>query len=239
MGILTKKKFGIRNTFLSRAIKWLLRALLAIVAAVIVYGLIAVFLAFVPVNRDFQPDPEGIEIFLITNGVHLDICVPSQTSESSWLDFFENGSFSPPPSGYVSFGWGERNFYLYTPTWADLTVSTALHASLWPSASAMHVTSYRSGLKNGEYVRSVRISPETYQKLIERIQESFARDEQGKIQPIDCCNYAGERDKFFEARGSYHLFHTCNDWVNTSLKQAGIRTAVWSPFDWGVLRYFE
>ena len=37
-------------------------------------------------------------------------------------------------------------------------------------------------------------------------------------------------DAFFEARGRYTLFVTCNEWVRRGLGDAGIRTSVWSPF---------
>ena len=40
----------------------------------------------------------------------------------------------------------------------------------------------------------------------------------------------GASDVFYEARGSYNLFATCNEWSGARLRKAGVRTGVWTPF---------
>lgn len=50
---------------------------------------------------------------------------------------------------YIAFGWGDKGFYLDTPTWADLKFSTAFKAAFWMGQSAMHTTYYRE-VKEGE-----------------------------------------------------------------------------------------
>ncbi|MEM7374670.1 MAG: TIGR02117 family protein [Bacteroidota bacterium] len=233
------KKSGFKWSYIKRPFNWFFRFVIFFLGAVLLYVLFAVLLAFIPVNQDFKTDPHGVEIFIATNGVHLDICLPVESPEFSWLDFFENNPLPLRPQGYLAFGWGDRDFYINTPEWSDLTLSTALNSTLLPSRSVMHVTAYSYRLKLSESVRSVRISTESYAKLVQYVQNSFAKDQQGKLQALNCCTYTADRDLFFEAKGSYHLFRTCNDWANSSLKHAGVRTAFWSPFDWGVLRYFE
>ena len=41
---------------------------------------------------------------------------------------------------YIAIGWGDKGFYLDTPTWADLKFSTAFKAAFWLGNSAIHTT---------------------------------------------------------------------------------------------------
>jgi len=38
-------------------------------------------------------------------------------------------------------------------------------------------------------------------------------------------------------QGSFSLIKTCNIWVNKALKETGVPTSVWSPFDFCILYY--
>jgi hypothetical protein len=49
---------------------------------------------------------------------------------------------------YLAFGWGDKGFYLNTPEWADLKVSTALNAAFGLSSSAIHSTFYKKLREN-------------------------------------------------------------------------------------------
>ena len=46
-------------------------------------------------------------------------------------------------------------------------------------------------------------------------------------------------DFFYQGNGSYTGFKTCNTWVNQSMKKAKIKTAIWTPFSFGVLQYIK
>ena len=52
-------------------------------AVVLGYLLIALVGLF-PVNRDFQPSDNGIEIFVSSTSIHSDIIVPVQTELINW-----------------------------------------------------------------------------------------------------------------------------------------------------------
>ena len=43
---------------------------------------------------------------------------------------------------YISIGWGDKGFYLDTPTWAELKLSTALIAGFGLGNAALHITYY-------------------------------------------------------------------------------------------------
>ena len=78
------------------------------------------------------------EIYLSTNGVHLDIIIPKKYLSEKLID----GLIFHDRAEYIAFGWGDKGFYLDTPTWADLTFSTAVSAMFLKGESAMHVTAY-------------------------------------------------------------------------------------------------
>jgi hypothetical protein len=64
------------------------------------------------------------EIYITTNGVHLDIVLPVENVEPEFLSRLE----ILPGTKYVSFGWGDKEFYINTPQWKDLTLKTAFKA---------------------------------------------------------------------------------------------------------------
>ena len=224
---------------LKRFIALFLRTLLGFISLLFLYGLFAVILTLIPTHREFQSPQEGIDIYLISNGVHADLCLPVFTEVFDWESVIPPQDFEPKAREYISFGWGEKGFYLETPTWADLKVSTALMATLLPTPAAMHVIYFPFTPREGAHVQKVRISPDQYLQLVQYIQKSFVRNENHQLVLIDCCSYPGWNDNFYEAVGSYHLFNTCNNWTNGGLKAAGIKTATWAPFDRSVFYHFE
>lgn len=199
------------------------------------YLLFALVLGLIPVNSHFKPVPDGITIFLLSNGVHTDIVVPAESPQCNWREIFPNEAF-PAQVGqapYLGVGWGDKGFYLETPTWAELKPSVAFRAAFIPSPTAMHVTYLLREPVPGEKCRRIQISLEQYQQLIEYIKNSFLEDA-GNFILIPGKGY-GQTDNFYEAKGAYNMIKTCNMWVVGGLKMVGVRTAVWSPFDKGLL----
>ena len=227
----TKEKSSLRSErrsvirSLRRFIGWGMKGLCV---AVLVYGL-AVLLGLIPVNNGFESTPEGIEIFVVSNAVHADIVIPLSTSECNWADDFSPECF---PSGqldesHLAIGWGDKGFFIDTPTWADLKLSTASQALFWPSDTCLHVQACSpADLPVG--ARSVKLSSAQYQRLVEYIRRSFERDAAGRVIQIEHAHY-GQADAFFEAHGIYHCFNTCNCWIGDALQEAGVRTGWFTP----------
>ena len=208
-------------------------------AVTALYVLAAVVLTLVPANRTAQAPKDGIEIFLVSNGLHVDFVLPMRAEGIDWSQLLQAGAFDKPitPYEYVGFGWGERRFLLETPTWADLKVSVAIPATLWPTPAAMCVTmlKYRPW---GERVRPVMIPRETYPLLAQHIRDSFRMDAAGQPVLIGSDERSALSDNFYEATGSYHALRTCNVWSNAGLKPAGVRTATWAPFEESIFWHF-
>lgn len=224
--------------------KLLLKLFIAFTATflgmLVLYVAFAWGLALIPVNQDVPVVREGVEIFITTNGVHADFTLPVVSPGQDWRKLLLLQHF--PGAGkydrYLAFGWGDKGFYLHTPEWSDLTLSTAVNALFLPSPTAMHVTYYRRAPNPGKNCRRLILSQEQYQQLIQYILASFEKDAQGELLLIADAGY-GSYDNFYEARGSYSLLYTCNSWVNEGLKKIGVKTALWSPFDRGILQHLE
>jgi len=214
-----------------------LRTIAIFIAGVSLYIVAALVLTLIPTNSSFDTSQDGIEIFVISNGKHTDICLPVVTKHINWLEVVDTSDFAPQIRifTHIAFGWGDKGFYLETPTWADLKFSTAFKAIMLPTSTAMHVTYYEHTPIPSDLIRSVTITEQKYKKLVNFVRSTFELNENGKLVLIDCCRYPGFNDSFYEATSNFHLFKTCNVWTNQCLKIAGVKTAPWAPFDECVL----
>lgn len=212
---------SIRNT--------LQNILLVLVVAVGIYFVAAVVLSLLKTRPQEVNCVERLEVYVHSNGVHIDIIVPIESLENT----FSKALQLPRGTTFVGFGWGDKNFYINTPEWKDLSFSTTIKALFLKSETAMHVTAYS---RVSPAWRKTEICPAQLNRLVLYITRSFAKDAEGKISQINVQGY-GPNDSFFDATGSFSLFKTCNVWVNQALKQSAIETSIWSPFDFGVLHH--
>jgi uncharacterized protein (TIGR02117 family) len=191
----------------------------------------SVVLSLVGTNPVAPACGQKVEVFVTTNGLHLDIVFPRNFMNARLLA--ELGM--PEEVQYVSFGWGDRGFYLETPTWTELELAVAMKAIFLRSETAMHVTHYFR--KQSDW-QSIWVCPLQVDQLIDYVVAAFARDSQGNLVKISGATYTGH-DWFYEALGTYTLITTCNHWVCKALKQADIQTSIWSPFDFGVIYHVK
>jgi uncharacterized protein (TIGR02117 family) len=101
----------------------------------------------------------------------------------------------------------------------------------------MHTTFYKN-LKEDASCKKIKISLEDYQQLVTYISESFKRDLHHNVQWISGYHY-GNRDAFYEAKGSYNLFYTCNSWANSALKRANQKASLWTVTDTGIFCHYQ
>ena len=222
-----------------KSIKIVFKVLISFVSFLIVYLLLAYVLSRVPVNKDVIQKEAEIEIFILSNGVHTDIVVPVKNEFYNWSKQikFENTISKDSTSNYLAIGWGDKGFYLNTPTWADLKFSTAFKAATGMSTSAMHCTFYKH-LKENDRCKSILISETEYKQLILFIQNSFEVKE-NQFSKIETSAVYGKNDAFYEAKGSYSLFYTCNTWANCALKSANQKAAFWTPYEGGIFCHYQ
>ena len=199
------------------------------------YATIAMYGAIIPTGE--VKTSGDLYIYVQSNGIHTDVCLPTQTDDVNWLHFISAEHYSKNFSfEYVTIGWGDKGFFLDTPTWADLKVSTALNAAFLPSTTAMHVK-YSKEPKVSATRKKVFLDREDYLKMVKYIKSSF-KTKGNSIELIGGKGYSND-DNFYEANKSYHMFRTCNRWTNRALKEANIKTGVFALFPNGIISHLE
>lgn len=215
------------------------KTFLGIIAFLLVYVVCVFLISKITVNADVSQKDKEIDIFILTNGVHTDIVVPVKNSTKDWTKEiqFQETKAKDTLANYLAFGWGDKGFYLETPEWSDLKASVALKAATGFSSSAMHTTFYKN-LSETENCKKIKITTEEYQKLTSFISDSFKRDSNQSVEWISGYSY-GKNDAFYEAKGSYNLFYTCNTWANNALKSANQKASLWTVYDKGIFCHYQ
>lgn len=225
---------------IKKIVRNVLKLVFALVGVVAIYLLCGLLIPYIEVSEKQVLEPKNIEIYIFTNGVHTDLVVPVKSEEKDWSKeiYFDNTISKRSNFKYLAIGWGDKGFYLDTPTWADLKFSTAVKAAFWLSESAMHCTFYDKMTESGD-CRKILISKSEYLDLIKFIEAKFDRDKQGKPILIETNAVYGKNDAFYDAKGSYSFLETCNTWANEGLKSAGQKAALWTPSDRGIFQHYE
>lgn len=224
---------------LKKILKIVFYTILGILSFTILYLIAVLILSKIQVNSNLVKSDKGVEIYLLSNGVHTDIVVPVKSKTIDWSEKvqFHHTKANDTTAQYLAFGWGDKGFYLNTPTWADLKFSTAFNAASGLSTSAMHCTFYKR-MKEDELCKKIIVSEKQYQQLVQFIQNSFEL-QNNKIMKIETDAVYGNHDIFYEAKGSYNLFYTCNTWTNSALKAANQKASLWTVYDKGILDHYQ
>jgi uncharacterized protein (TIGR02117 family) len=225
-----------------RAIEWRrvgrigLRILSVIVAVPLTYLLAALILGLVPANVAWHEARQGVTIFVRTNGVHTWIMMPKVNDEMDWRRYAPPGHLRDPRYGngdHIAVGYGNRDFYLNTPTWADLTLGNAFGAFFGGGPTLLHVEHDHQPQPN-EWQRPIVLSPTEYRLLTQYIRKRFALDAQGRTIPLIGRGY-NDWDMFYEADGGYSFVLTCNEFTGRALRAAGVRTGLWTPLEQSIM----
>tara|TARA_R110002050_G_scaffold273113_1_gene417027 strand:+ start:17649 stop:18296 length:648 start_codon:yes stop_codon:yes gene_type:complete len=213
-----------------RILKKLFKYIFYILLVPISYLLVSLILMTVTVNKNNKDSGLRHTIFLNTNGVHLDVVLPVQHVNEDLLK-----GLNINDNRYVSFGWGEENFYLNTPSWGDLTFKNAFKAMFLKSNTLIHLTKYNT--KSDNWVE-VKLSDNQLKRLNQYILKSFVLNEDDSKTILKGKGYAAN-DDFYKANGSYSCFNTCNSWVNSAFKISGLKSCYWTPFDFGLINKYK
>jgi uncharacterized protein (TIGR02117 family) len=221
-----------------RVVKIIGVGLASFIGLVLLYLGAAYVLSRIAVNENHQASNE-VKIYILSNGVHTDIVLPIRSQTIDWSQHvsFENTLGKDTLENFVAFGWGDKGFYLETPTWGDLTFSVAFKAAFALGNSAIHTTFYKQ-MRESNSCRGITLSLSEYEQLVAYITDSFRKSESGALMYIQTNAVYGTTDAFYEAVGSYHLFHTCNTWANNALKACNQKACLWTPFDTGIFYHY-
>lgn len=223
---------------IKKVVKFSIKLVLGFVGFLLIYVLCVFLLPKIPVNSNVTTQGKTIPVYILSNGVHTDIVLPVKNDLYDWSQKvkFDDTITKDSTANFVAFGWGDKGFYLETPTWDDLKFSTAFKAASGLSTSAIHATFYKS-LRENELCKRLLVSEAEYSKLVDFIANSFQQDS-GSFIKIDTDAVYGKNDAFYDAKGSYSLFHTCNTWANNVLKAGDQKAALWTATDTGILCHY-
>jgi len=183
------------------------------------------------VNESENETDNSNLVYLSSNGVHLNIIIHQNDLDIE----LKYGLDCTKYDQYFSFGWGDENFYLNTPTWDDLTFGNAFSALFLNSTSLIHFNRYSNIRKS--WIK-VSLSEAELKKLNLYILESFEKDFNGNKIILPNSGYS-TNDDFYRAKGSYSFFKTCNTWVNSGFKESGLKACLWTPFDFGLINKYK
>jgi uncharacterized protein (TIGR02117 family) len=206
-------------------------ALLLIAAAL--YGVAAGVGSTIAVNAGRTAPASGVTIWVEDNGIHTTIVMPKRAAGVDWTGAFPARDLREPRYGgwgHVAVSWGERDFFVGTPTWWDLKPATVLRAMVGSDATVLHVEHVAPPVA-GEAVRAIVLRPEEYLRLA-----GFVRASIGPGAAVR--GYAGY-DAFYPARGRYDAARTCNWWTGRALRAAGVTVGAWTPTSAGVMRWTD
>jgi uncharacterized protein (TIGR02117 family) len=152
----------------------------------------------------------------ISNGWHTAIVVERVDLVATGL-LPEADDF--PDAAFLEFGWGDRVYY---PA-QEKTLGMALDAALTGTPAVMHM----AGLARPpeQTYRDIEVVPVTltedgFRRLIGAIAGDFERPSGTRAAPVSRGLY---RDSYFyNARGTFHLFNTCNTWTAGVLRTGGV-----------------
>jgi uncharacterized protein (TIGR02117 family) len=200
-------------------------------AFVVAYPVAAVIGGAIPVNSSWHQADAGVRIYVIDNGIHSDLVLPVVAEGMDWRAVAPPADLRNPAQGghsHMAFGWGNRDFYLHTPSWSAISPVRTVRAMIGMGPAVLHVTRLPEP-RVGPKVRAVTLRAEEYRRLVIFIRGTFSEG------PRDT-GY-GDHDSFYAARGHYNAFNTCNQWTSAGLRAAGVRMGAWTPFPFGVMQW--
>jgi uncharacterized protein (TIGR02117 family) len=213
--------------------RWARRAAAALLLLGVGYTAFLVA-GFIPRVGSHSPPAadDTVRIFVRSNEIHTDLVLPvcDAAETIDWRSVFPPDDFrrNVQSHAWISLGWGNRQFYVETPTWAEFQLGTACRALLWPSESVLHVE-YVSECAAGPILREVLISRADYRELASFVEASIGtRNGAGTAQTATDVSY-GDADRFYTSSGRYHALNTCNQWTGRGLARAGVPVGIWTP----------
>jgi uncharacterized protein (TIGR02117 family) len=214
----------------ARCAATLLAAPVLLFAAYLFAGLIG---GALPRNAGWRPPQSGVTIWVESNGVHTGLVLPKVAAGVDWRGLFPPQHLADLRYGrwdHLSVGWGERTFYLETPTWWDVKSRTVLAAAVGSGDTLLHVDHVPTPATE-PYVRPIVLRPAEYRRLAAYIRATLAQ------RPAHQRGYYGY-DAFYTARGRYSWRRTCNAWTGDALAYAGVKVGRWTPLPNTVLWWF-
>jgi len=170
--------------------------------------------ASTPVKPYTGNAPNDFTLYLIVEGGHSELALPARQIPGR-LDVFRHDF---PDARYLSFGWGERAYFMAGNPTSGETLRAIFPASSTLLVSGLTVPPPQAFIPSVK-VFPVKVSKPGFMRLSRYIWSYVAPDGNGQPRRLS----PGHRpdSAFYASSGTYDLFHTCNTWTMEALKVAG------------------
>ena len=163
--------------------------------------------------------PRRHSVSVVSNGWHTAIIALRSKIVATGL-LPEAADF--PDAVFLEFGWGDREYY----TAPETTLGMTLRAGLTATPAVMHVAGHAWAPEATDSdlefeVVHVALTESEFRHLVRAISGDFKRPEGGRAKPVLPGLYPDSH--FYDARGTFHLFNTCNTWTARMLRIAGVK----------------
>lgn len=191
------------------------------------------------INCNITQEKCNFSVCIINDGMHTNIVLPVQNNLVDWREFINIAAIGQDATAnykYLTFGWGDRDFYIQTPTLAELNLVTAVKALFLPTPSTILVQGF-ANIPQDRDLKCVKVTRTNYLKLTQFIQNTFQLNSQN--QPIRIANGHSSNSGFYAANGNYSIVKTCNNWVAEALIKANVDTPLWAGLSSSVMLHFN
>lgn len=197
------------------------------------YALAAVIGAVIPVGSSHANDPKTVDLHLVKGPIHYDFLIPLTPEVRGRLEILTDAgvALNQPQARWLLIGWGAREFYTTTGTYADVSFG-AVFRGLTGDSSVLR-TDVVGPLSQDLEFPAISMTQAQFDRFLTAIEASFARTEDGVPIPIDTPGFS-PTDRFFAAKGRFNVFQTCNVWIGEMLREAGVRFGIWVPLPFSV-----
>lgn len=184
------------------------------------YYLIAYVFTLFPKSTSKQTKQDAT-VHILYSRIHTDIVFNIKD-----INLSNFPKFKEKESGYLTFGWGDKETYLNTPQPEDIKLSTTLKALFINTPSLMHV-SYIPNIFRYKSIKTIKLSNIQKKHLKISIMRSFSSKREGS-------QGYGKEDFFYSANNKYNLINTCNTWSGDKLRESNVSVPYWTPFVWSL-----
>ena len=202
-----------------------------------VYFLGALVGSFIPFNSDWREPDRGIPIFVETNGVHVSLIMPMAAAGEDLSDLIrpEHLANRDLYGTHAMIGWGHSRVYRNARTWGDVQSGDIGSAIIGSNDTTLHIY-HLIDPRPAPHRKRFLVSQREYRSIIASIRSTFrlTADGQSKAYPA-----YGPDNLFYDGKGHYSAYTTCNEWTGAVLRKAGVRIGIWTPMPGGVMRWFD
>lgn len=193
--------------------------------------------SFISANPDWREPDRGIPIFVETNGVHVSLIVPMAAAGEDISDLVRPEHLADPDlyGTHAMVGWGHRGVYRNARRWGDVRSGDIGSAIIGSDDTTLHIY-HLIDPRPAPYRKRFLVSPWQYRSIIASIKASFRLTAGGQSKAYPAY---GPNNLFYDSKGHYSAYATCNEWTGAALRKAGVRMGIWTPMPGGVMRWFD